>query len=76
MAQFVFLETQSDVFVTQVNITPNFFLKKTKKTVCYKWGKFAEIGLFKKIELNMPSDRVFPVLSENQTLVEIRQTEN
>ncbi len=47
-----------------------------KKTVGYKWVKLLKLGSFERFELNMPSDRVFSVLSENQTPVEIGLTEN
>ncbi len=41
----------------------------------YKWGKLPKFGHFEKIELNIPSDRVFSGLSEYHKIIQIGPTE-
>ncbi len=41
----------------------------------YKWVKLSKFDCFEKIELNVPSDRVFYGLSEYHNIIVIGQTE-
>ncbi len=37
----------------------------------YKWVKLSKLGCFEKFELNISSDRVFSVLSENHKIIQV-----
>ncbi len=42
-----------------------------EKTMGYKWVKLSKFSCFEYFELNIPSDRVFPGLSENHKIIQI-----
>ncbi len=66
-----FEKLKASSFKWCIKITGHFWAHIRPKTVGYRWGKLPKLSHFKKVELNMPSDRTFCKLSEYLKNVEI-----